>query len=94
MKAGYFKGAGRVEHLKVDSDLDPLRRRDDFRTAIHDGSLPTTRAAGPRNVRWPPAASFPILDRSALTSNDTQKAKQLLDDFDLLAGLQPTMSFC
>jgi tetratricopeptide (TPR) repeat protein/tRNA A-37 threonylcarbamoyl transferase component Bud32 len=55
MTTGYFKGAGRVEHLKADSDLDPLRGRVDFRTFVTDliatpAGPPIEKAPVPRVV--------------------------------------------
>jgi hypothetical protein len=34
--AGHFKGGARVQHLKADSDLDPLRPRDDYQALLQE----------------------------------------------------------
>ena len=41
-KAGYFKEATDVEHLKKDSDLDSLRSRDDYKKLVADLEAKTT----------------------------------------------------
>jgi hypothetical protein len=35
-EAGHFKNPGRVEHLKTDKDLDPIRNRSDFQAFLAD----------------------------------------------------------
>jgi serine/threonine-protein kinase len=39
-KKGYFKEAGRVEHLQKDADLDPLRGREDYRKLLAELGAP------------------------------------------------------